>query len=61
MSINDIEKVENTGWARKNGKMCGVRTRKMLVKHLVNENMKSREMKSFSPNVLYVSQIHPII
>lgn len=54
MSINDIEKVENTGWVRKNGKMCGVRIRKMLVKYLVNENMKSREMKSFFLNVFYV-------
>lgn len=34
---------------------------KMLVKFLVNENMRSRKTKSFSPNVLHVSQIHPII
>ena len=42
-------------WVRKNVEMCGVITRKMLLKHLVNENMKNRKMKSFSPNVPYVS------
>lgn len=45
-------------WVHKNVKMQEVVTRKMLVKHLVNEIMKNRRKRIFSPNVPYVSQIH---
>lgn len=43
------------GWVRSNVEMCGVINRKILLKHLVNENMKNRKMKSCSLNVPCVS------